>query len=53
MLHLSFLRSVWIEGEGEGMEESRVKLAEKKKKNLSQIYSTLLYSPSIQTDHKN
>ena len=45
MLHLSFLRSVWIEGEGEGMEESRVKLA--KKKNLSQIYSTLLYSPSI------
>ena len=51
MLHLSFLRSVWIEGEGGGMEESRVKLAEKKK--LSQIYSTLLYSPSIQTDHKN
>ena len=43
MLHLSFLRSVWIEGEGEGMEESRVKLAEKKKKfepNL--LYSTLL-----------
>ena len=52
MLHLSFLRSVWIEGEGEGMEESRVKLAEKKK-FLRQIYSTLLYSPSIQTDHKN
>ena len=30
MLHLSFLRSVWIEREGRGMEGSRVKLAEKK-----------------------
>ena len=30
MLHLSFLRSVWIEGEGGEMEESRVKLTEKK-----------------------
>ena len=44
MLHLSFLRSVWIEGEGEGMEESRVKLAEKKKKKFEPnlLYSTLL-----------
>ena len=44
MLHLSFLRSVWIEGEGGGMEGSRVKLAEKKKKKIE---PNLLYSPSL------
>ena len=33
MLHLSFLKSVWIEGEGGGIEGSRVKLVEKKNDN--------------------
>ena len=42
---------IWIEGggrggEGEGLEENRVELAENKL-ILDQFYSTLLYSPSL------
>ena len=40
-----------LKGKGGGVEESRVELA-KNKLLLGQIYSTLLPSPSIQTDHK-
>ena len=45
------LRPVWIEGGGEGVERSRVKLI-KNKLILGQIYSTPPLSPSIQMDHK-